>query len=133
MAAYDPKPGYGQPCNACGRCCVSKPCELSRAIWADDVCPAIENRPSGFRCGLMSRPLHYVPKLRRHGAAKLAAAARLLLGSGIGCDARYHGEENTAFAERWSAYRIEHASERRKARRIWGLAPLGPLAQRDDG
>jgi hypothetical protein len=115
------KAPYGSPCNNCGRCCVAKPCELSRAIWAADVCPAIESSPAGFGCGLMRVPLRYVGKLRRHGTAKLVAAARLILRSGLGCDARYDGEANAAFDKTRADFRVEHAAALRKARKMWGL------------
>ena len=118
----EPKPAYGSPCNGCGRCCEAKACELSKAIWAADVCPAIERTPDGHRCGLMTRPVHYVTKLRRHGTAKLAAAARLILRSGLGCDARYTGEANPAFDKKRSAFRSNCAAALSKARRLWGLS-----------
>jgi hypothetical protein len=84
--------------------------------------PALEHTPSGYRCGMMTRPLHYVARLRRHGGTRLAAAARLILGAGLGCNQRYTDEANPAFDQRLAAYQVEHATELRKARRIWGLA-----------
>ncbi len=106
---------------------MSKPCEIAVVVFGDRLpCPALENPPGGTRCGLMVRPLKYVPRLRRHGGARLAAAARLILRVGLGCDSRYVGEANPAFDTAIDSYRREHATAIRKARKLWGLPALRP-------
>jgi hypothetical protein len=82
------KPAIGAKCNRCGLCCMSGLCELGQVVFErkDGACPALERNDGtpGYRGGLMARPARYVPALAtRHGASRLAAAARVLLGPGL--------------------------------------------------
>ncbi|MGH7093923.1 MAG: hypothetical protein ACREFB_10360 [Stellaceae bacterium] len=73
----------------------------------------------------MTRPLRHVghiPHLARHGGAKLAAAARLILRAGFGCTQKSLGESDSAFDRRLAEDKAANAAAMRKARRLWGIA-----------
>lgn len=80
------KPLFGQPCNACGLCCILEQCSLSFAIFgAQPLCPALESVEGGaFTCGLIRDPDHYGVGAGRPAVASEAFA--VILGAGLGCD-----------------------------------------------
>lgn len=77
------------------------------------------------QCGrcCFSRPCEIAPGLRMRGGAALAAAARLLLSAGLGCNQRYSDEvASPAFDQKRTEYRTKHAAALGQARKLWGLA-----------
>lgn len=61
------KPLMFDLCNGCGLCCVAGACSLAldhvAGAAADETCPALEWDLGRAWCGLVRRPLHYVPGL----------------------------------------------------------------------
>ena len=119
------KPAFGAPCNGCGLCCKNSVCDLGQPIFGrlKGPCPALErdaNAP-GYRCGLMVNPARYAPlRAKRYGARRLGEAARLLLASGFGCDARFLDEaRDPAHDGREPAWRKDKA-QHRAAAAMWG-------------
>lgn len=94
------KPAHGQPCNNCGKCCENSLCPIAERIFGagPGPCPAlladIKDGVVHSACGMIASPESFVPVLvALHGKEKLAAAAALVLGSGLGCDARETDDE----------------------------------------
>lgn len=84
-----PKPGYLNPCNGCGMCCLMAQCSVSLMLFGkvDGVCPALERTgEKTFGCGLMSHPQTLL-RLSDDMAKAFAEAVSVVLGSGNGCDA----------------------------------------------
>lgn len=90
------KPPHGQPCNSCGTCCRIALCPLATHLF-DRIagpCPAIERDGQQQVCGLVRNPGNYAVSLTMiHGRTKMSAAAALLIGAGVGCDALEFGEK----------------------------------------
>ncbi|HKD31810.1 MAG TPA: hypothetical protein VKC66_38630 [Xanthobacteraceae bacterium] len=83
------KPSTGDPCNRCGVCCLTYPCAIGRLFFGvkKGECPALQWDARGSMCGLISNPEKYMPtRVRIKGASRVAAAAKFLLGSGVGCN-----------------------------------------------
>lgn len=97
------KPRHGEPCNNCGLCCLNEPCMLGQLVLKqeDGACQALEIAPrGGYACGLVAHPERYAPvRTAAAGAAAMRNAARVLIGSGIGCDAQLEGEPASAALE----------------------------------
>jgi hypothetical protein len=80
---------FPHPCTHCGLCCIAIVCPVGQELMRvskQGPCPALEwspDNPDESRCGLLTRPEHYVPP------AVLPAVKRapmpLIMGSGIGC------------------------------------------------
>jgi hypothetical protein len=90
------KPPYGSPCNNCGLCCIQGICRTGKLILGDvqAPCPALIHDGDRFLCGLMTRPQDFAPtRTRIEGAERMRAAAKLLIGSGLGCCTRIEGEQ----------------------------------------
>jgi len=101
-----PKPAFGDPCNSCGLCCLSGQCPISLGAFGEQaVCPAL--RPDGeqMRCGLMLEPAVYLGT-PAWSDGPLREAIKLMLASGVGCDA---GRD---FDEAASARMMRDARER---------------------
>jgi len=84
------KPAVGQSCNGCGVCCALETCPAARLRFLQKTgpCPALEwsAEQSCYRCGLLSRPAHYLDWLPKAGET---IARRLLarwIAAGKGCD-----------------------------------------------
>lgn len=92
---YPHKPNFGQPCNGCGVCCVITPCSLALAkvegAEPKKKCPALEKMAGYYQCGLMANPKKYAPK-NEYEEDIMQMAAKLLIGSGNGCDCTLKGE-----------------------------------------
>lgn len=120
------KPPHGAPCNSCGLCCKAELCPLGAHIFGEyeGPCPALEREPENvtYRCGLVARPALYAPILTAlHGMQRLSEAALLLIGHGVGCDARIHGEtENREFLVKLAAVRDRTRAKVKAAKRLWG-------------
>jgi hypothetical protein len=83
------KPPAGDACNRCGVCCLTYPCAIGRALFGvkKGECPALQWDADGSMCGIISNPNKYMPmQVRIKGASRVAAAAKFLLGSGVGCN-----------------------------------------------
>lgn len=110
------KPPYGGPCNSCGLCCVVQQCPLSVLVFGSrDLCPALGEIPNkkGLFCGLASRPdvffdIKDTDKLSPDIASR---AAGLLIGAGIGCDAREVTEEVSPETSRRIAEYLDKSSK----------------------
>lgn len=96
VAAFLPKPFYGDPCNSCGLCCFLSQCPISElAFGRRRVCPAIEPMEGGgYGCGVMRDPGRYI-QAPGHSPEAVGEAVRMVLGAGAGCDA-VHGEADLA-------------------------------------
>ena len=84
------KPRYGDPCNGCGQCCRDALCPLARWLFRGQgaPCPALLSEGGRSRCGLIANPARFAPLVtQRHAADNVAAAAGLLCGANMGCDA----------------------------------------------
>lgn len=78
-------PGYGQPCNNCGLCCISEQCNQSFAIFGGQlICPAVIVAPGKVTCGLMEKPEDYVLP---EAAGLIKDMMMIVQGVGFGCDA----------------------------------------------
>ncbi len=100
-------------------------CPLAVVVFGEipGPCPALEPiADGGGVCGLMQRPMAYVPiSTMLHGSKAMGNAAALLLGAGGGCDALEENEEpNKEFREMILA-RKYNRSEARRARKLWGI------------
>ena len=51
-------PGYGNPCNGCGQCCLDQPCPVSRQykLWQDGKCKALSFKNGRYWCDVLSNP-----------------------------------------------------------------------------
>lgn len=119
------KPAYGEPCNACGLCCMVAPCPIAARLFGPvrGVCPALRHQRDGtYSCGVMEEPRAYAPvRVARFGAPRLREAARIILGAGEGCDCRIEGEpSNAAFRDRCERHR--ETERTRDALYAWGLS-----------
>ena len=121
----DKKPRHGQPCNSCGLCCVATLCPLGRSVFnrTTGPCPALSYKDGRSQCGLIVQPMTFARvRALTHGVAKVAAAAVLLIGAGLGCDARFNGEQpDEAFYGRLRIWDRENRSKTNAAKRIWGI------------
>ena len=88
------KPAFGAPCNGCGYCCQNEACSLAvdrLGVRPSDPCPALEWNGSEYRCGMVTRPHHYIEGLAEKPWTDevLVPIFSLMLGItlGVGCDA----------------------------------------------
>jgi hypothetical protein len=120
------KPPHGQPCNNCGLCCVGTLCPLARHVFHHELgpCPALEYDGDQSVCGLVAHPERHAPieTFKAGGPAKAAAAARVLIGAGVGCDARFNGEvSDEAFRASLRQWDHDHRRDVKVARKAWGV------------
>lgn len=56
------RPGYGKPCNGCGKCCQEEACELSLEYLksAKAPCVALEFKDGRYWCGLITNPAKHL-------------------------------------------------------------------------
>lgn len=82
------KPHFGEPCNGCGFCCQAEACALSEKYLNSTAAPCIAlewDGVSAYRCGLVTRPAHYLG-MPDEFADPLAETIRKTLAIGVGCD-----------------------------------------------
>ncbi len=82
------KPRFGEPCNGCGFCCQAVACDLSRDYLHSTAAPCIAlewDGVSAYRCGLVTRPAHYLG-MPEWGNGILAGPISKILAIGRGCD-----------------------------------------------
>ena len=111
------KPAFGDPCNNCGLCCRAQLCVLGSAVFRDGEdrpdgpCEALLELPDGRgACGLIAAPERFAPlQVLRYGTEPLSAAARILTGAGLGCDAEEAGEAHTKKARKFRRFMRRHA------------------------
>jgi hypothetical protein len=120
------KPPHGLPCNGCGKCCETILCPLAftQYHYWQGPCPALTPTEDGKKiCGLITDPELYFPaRVRRWGLFKVKQATSILIGSGMGCDARVEGEPiNTEFKARAIKYYETIKAEIRQAKIVWGI------------
>ena len=120
------KPPHGAPCNRCGLCCIASLCPLAQHVFRKELgpCPALSYDADGSRCGLVDDPMRHARlTTMRNGVEATRTAAKHLIGSATGCDARINGEpKNEAFYA--ELLRWDERNERRTkaAKKIWGIA-----------
>jgi hypothetical protein len=121
------KPPMGSPCNHCGLCCKTDLCVIGRQVYGEFVkapCPALRMSQGGASsCGLVADPAAYVHHKggARH-AERLATAAKLVIGAGVGCDTQADGEPmNVAFDNALTANFRANKARMMKAASVWGL------------
>jgi hypothetical protein len=116
------KPKHGAPCNRCGLCCRATLCQLAQCIFARPAypgpCPALRKQGDNYHCDIVANPRAY----SEGPADKLRDAARIIIGAGAGCEARFNGEPaDRAFYRKIEQWDREHAAEIAAARKIWGI------------
>lgn len=109
----DKKAPHGKPCTRCGLCCLATTCILGRHLFhTDGRCPAVCFDKDGSRCGVVDNVQ----------SVELADAARVLIGTKLGCDARFNGEppdEGFYLSLRhWDHLNFELVEN---AMRLWGI------------
>lgn len=84
------KPAVGAPCNGCGVCCTSEPCPVGMLLSrrTRGACVALEFAEDAgrYRCGLLTDPARWLPRVLRRAAPWVAKAARRFIAAGRGCD-----------------------------------------------
>jgi hypothetical protein len=119
------KPPYGSPCNNCGICCREGICRTGSLVMGavPAPCPALIEDGDDYLCGLMTRPQDYAPvRTRIEGPERMRAAAKLLIGAGTHCCARYEHEPKVAHPPRLT--RKQHAA----ALKTWGVLEASKAA-----
>ncbi len=121
------KPRHGQPCNRCGACCMATLCPLARKVFGFEFgrCPALVWSPENpeSSCGLVVEPAKHAWRIAAtYGPQAAGDAAKLLVGSGIGCDARINGEPgDEEFYRQLRLWDRENQGAVRRARKVWGV------------
>lgn len=129
------KPPHGAPCNRCGLCCVASLCPLAARVFRGKAltpgihepgpCPALSFDHDGQSvCGLVADPARFALGIvLRAGVDAAVAAAKQLIGSGTGCDARMNGEpKNEAFYLELERHDRRTAAQTRTAHKIWRMS-----------
>jgi predicted metal-binding transcription factor (methanogenesis marker protein 9) len=121
------KPPHGAACNHCGLCCIKSVCRTGQKVLGVDAagpCPALIDCGDEKFCGMMARPQDYLPRQAKiAGIEPMRKAAQLVIGSGLGCCARFDDEPRDAAFDRRTA--VHHKTMSRKkqvARKILGIA-----------
>lgn len=80
------KPKFNEPCNGCGWCCQNEACALSVELLESVAAPciALEFDGTAYRCGLVTRPAHYLDGPEYVNEA-LGLMIAFRLGVGRGC------------------------------------------------
>ena len=120
----DKKPPHGEPCTRCGLCCVASLCPLAKRVFGDrpGPCPALSyDETPGSVCGLVATPEKFAwAVVLRHGREAAGAAARYLIGSATGCDARVNGEKpNRDFYARLRIWDRKNRRHIDAAKQVW--------------
>jgi len=95
-------PGYGKPCNRCGRCCQLWVCEIGTAFFGDHEAPCralCVDEHGVYSCEFISHPERYIDlgdNVERKRII-LSAAFRSLLGDGT-CDVKIKSANREAAA-----------------------------------
>ena len=97
-------------------------CALGQHVFDREAhpgpCPALRERVNDYHCDIVANPRAY----SEGPADKLRDAARIIIGAGVGCDARFNGEPaDRAFYRKIEQWDREHAAEIAAARKIWGI------------
>lgn len=130
----DKKPPHGQPCNRCGLCCVATLCDLASHVFRGQKlpvgghvrgpCPALLYDGEGLSvCGLVADPMRFAMRVTlAHGTKAASDAAKFLIGSGTGCDARVNGEKaDESFYAALVEWDRKNKGAVRTAKKIWGV------------
>ena len=119
------KPPHGQPCTRCGVCCIASVCPVGAAVISQTAgpCPVLRFDGDESSCGLVAEPMKYRPVATvAFGREAMAEAARHLIGSATGCDARFNGEPaDDAFYAALDEHDRKTAAQTRRARAMWGV------------
>jgi hypothetical protein len=129
-----PKPLYGEPCNGCGRCCLALQCPVSLEVFGDvseeGFCPALEPVGGGrLACGLMSRPLDYLPDVKTEHGPEWARFFRLYIGAGTWCDSEDPAVDDPRRAAHAEMMNVQANADRIEAVKA-ELATLKPWEQK---
>ncbi len=83
---------YSHPCSHCGLCCIAKVCSIGQTLMrlptSEGPCPALEwdpLQPDESRCGLITRPDHYLSPAALRSVRDHSMPLATALGSGAGC------------------------------------------------
>lgn len=81
---------FPHPCTHCGLCCIAVPCPAAKSFMGAVAgpCPALEwspENPDESRCGLITRPEHYLPPSTMDFIRREIPSMAEMLGSGKGC------------------------------------------------
>lgn len=120
------KPAHGQPCTHCGLCCLMTVCSLGRVVLgqAEGPCPALDfDADKKSSCGLIANPMAFAPlHTIAHGVENMTAAAKVILGSGDGCDARINSEPiDFAFKAKCNQDDAANWQQLANAKEMWGV------------
>lgn len=123
------KPPHGSQCNQCGACCYATLCPLGVHVFGERLgpCPALvrdhEVDGAPWTCGLVLEPMRWATRRSiLHGWQAMRAAALLLIGAGMGCDARFNGEPgNEEFYKKFRIFDRVNKDAVAKARKLWGV------------
>ena len=120
------KPPHGQPCTRCGLCCVASICPLGQTIFrrADGPCPALGYDAEGKSlCGVVDNPMAFAMTVTlRNGVEATREAAKHLIGSATGCDARVNGEPpDLKFYDFLREWDRKNEATTRHAKKVWGI------------
>jgi len=114
MGALDNKPVYGAPCNGCGLCCIASLCALGQHVFGriEGPCPALGiDDDLKSSCGLVTA-----------STPEMSAAAKLIIGAGDGCDARFDGEpQNQETVDKFTTIVLRTARAFKQAKFMWGM------------
>lgn len=110
------KPAHGAPCTRCGLCCMATLCDLAQHVFQREEmpgpCPALVQQGRDFVCGIAVVS----------DAAATRESAELLIGAGLGCDARFNGEPASfSFYKKLKQHDAANAAAIRAARKLWGM------------
>src|SRR5882672_9879651 len=124
------KPKHGEPCNGCGLCCMMSICDLGQDVFKREAipgpCPALRQNkedPTKYHCGLIADPATYAPERTTiYGAETMSMGAEILVGAGVGCDARINGEpSDRRLYVKFTAMEMIFAKEIALAEECWGV------------
>ena len=116
------KPSHGAACTRCGACCYAMQCSFSRRLLGPKPgpCNALRRQEDGtYACGIIEEA--------EKEDKELAAAAALIIGTGMGCDARFNGEPGDPnFYARLDRHRAEKIKDIKAAYALWGMEEEKP-------
>lgn len=115
------KPRQGEPCNGCGACCLAEVCDFGMLVMTETregPCPAWN-----AGCGLIKNPTQYAPvATAMYGAEAMSTAAAFIIGSGMGCEARFNGEPvNKDYVRRYDKRDLDTQEQWKTATAMWGI------------
>jgi hypothetical protein len=94
------KPGWGQPCNGCGVCCLAEPCPVGILVSRrrTGACAALawNEEAQRYRCGVLVDPGRFMGLRWRPAQQMGVRLARRMISAGSGCDCDIETETEAA-------------------------------------